>query len=124
MRQQAVIVAMVGSSTTKKATDPSAVLNAIAFEGWELVNGGFVFVEEGQQSRDKFMSSGQNVATKGSVVGYYLFRRAPQNRRPEMPPPLQATWEQPPSADPMPSPLPISPPPTSPPPPYPPTYSQ
>jgi hypothetical protein len=34
----------------------------------------FVFVEQGQQSRDKFMSSGQNVAIKGSVVGYYLFR--------------------------------------------------
>ena len=41
----------------------------------ELVNGSFVFVEEGQQSRDKFMSSGQNVAVKGTTFGYYLFKR-------------------------------------------------
>ena len=30
--------------------------------------------------RDKFMSSGQNVAVKGTTVGYYLFRRCPDNR--------------------------------------------
>jgi hypothetical protein len=54
--------------------------NAVCSEGWELVNGSFVFVEQGQQSRDKFMSSGQNVATKGCTVGYYLFRRSEANR--------------------------------------------
>ena len=32
--------------------------------------------EEGSQSRDKFMSSGQNIAVKGTTVGYYLFRRS------------------------------------------------
>jgi hypothetical protein len=82
MSQQAIIVAMVGSSTTQKTTDPVAVLNSVCTEGWELVNGAFVFVEEGQQSRDKFLSSGQNVAIKGTTVGYYLFRRAEANRRP------------------------------------------
>jgi hypothetical protein len=75
MSQQAVIVAMVGSATTKKVSDPSDVLNAVSREGWELVNGSFVFVEEGQQSRDKFMSSGQNIAVKGTTFGYYLFKR-------------------------------------------------
>jgi hypothetical protein len=49
--------------------------------GWELVNGSFVFVEEGQQSRDKLASSGQNIATKGQTVGYYVFRRCDANRR-------------------------------------------
>jgi hypothetical protein len=44
------------------------------------VNGSFVFAEQGQQSRDKFMSSGQNVAVKGVVVGYYLFKRSETNR--------------------------------------------
>ena len=44
------------------------------------MNGSFVFVEEGSQSRDKFLSSGQNVAVKGSTVGYYLFRRCDENR--------------------------------------------
>lgn len=57
MSQKAVIVAMVG------------------------VNGSFVFVEQGQESRDKFMSSGQNVAIKGEVVGYYLFKRCDANQR-------------------------------------------
>ena len=90
MSQEAIIVAMVGSTTKKKANDPTAILNAICREGWELVNGSFVFVEEGQQSRDKFMSSGQNVATKGRTFGYYLFRRCETNRREPEPAPWEA----------------------------------
>ena len=88
MSQQAIIVAMVGSATSQKTTDPVAILHSVCHEGWELVNGSFVFVEQGQQSRDKFMSSGQNVAIKGTTVGYYLFRRCDANRR-ELPNP----WE-------------------------------
>jgi hypothetical protein len=56
MSQQAIIVAMVGSKTTATTTDASEVLNSVCNEGWELVNGSFVFVEQGQQSRDKFVS--------------------------------------------------------------------
>jgi hypothetical protein len=81
MSQQAIIVAMVGSSTSQKTADPVAILNSVCNEGWELVNGSFVFVEQGQQSRDKFMASGQNVAIKGMTVGYYLFKRSETNRR-------------------------------------------
>jgi hypothetical protein len=81
MNQSAVIVKMVGSTTTKKTADPVEVLNAICREGWDLITGNFVFVEEGQQSRDKFMSSGQNVAVKGRTVGYYLFKRCETNRQ-------------------------------------------
>ncbi|WP_040896321.1 hypothetical protein [Streptomyces griseoaurantiacus] len=81
MSQQAVIVAMVGSTTTQRTKDSAVVLNAVCREGWELVNGSFVFVEQGQQSRDKFMSSGQNVAIRGETVGYYLFKRCEANRR-------------------------------------------
>ncbi len=84
-----IIVAMVGSTTSKKANDPTAILNAICRERWKLVNGSFVFVEEGQQSRDKFMSSGQNVATKGTTFGYYLFKRCEANRRE----PEAAPWD-------------------------------
>jgi hypothetical protein len=80
MSQQAVIVAMVGSTTTKKTGDPSVVLNSVCNEGWELATGSFVFVEQGHQSRDKFMSSGQNVAIKGTTVGYYLFKRCEANK--------------------------------------------
>jgi hypothetical protein len=78
--QSAVIVSMVGSTTNRSSSDPSEILNAVAREGWELVSGSFVFREQGQQSRDKFMSSGQNVAIKGTTVGYYLFRRAEHQR--------------------------------------------
>lgn len=81
MNQAAIIVAMVGSNTSQRATDPNAVLNAICHEGWDLASASFTFVEEGQQSRDKFMSSGQNVAIKGRTVGYYLFKRAPNLRQ-------------------------------------------
>lgn len=82
MNQQAIIVAMVGSSTSQRATDPSAILNAIAREGWDLASASFTFIEEGQQSRDKLLSSGQNVAVKGRTAGYYVFKRAPQLRQP------------------------------------------
>ncbi len=81
MAQTAVVVIMRGSRTKQWARDPVAVLNSVCREGWELVNGSFVFVERGQLSRDKFLSSGQNVATDGTTVGYYLFRRADGNRQ-------------------------------------------
>ena len=81
MSQQAIIVAMVGSTTAQKTADPVAILNSVCHEGWEIVSGSFVFVEQGQQSRDKFMASGQNVAIKGTTVGYYLFKRCETHRR-------------------------------------------
>lgn len=81
MSQEAIIVAMVGSTTAQRTADPVAILNSVCHEGWELLNGSFVFVEQGQQSRDKFMASGQNVAIKGVTVGYYLFKRSEANRR-------------------------------------------
>jgi hypothetical protein len=58
----------------------NAALNAVCNEGWELVNGSHVFVEEGQESRNKVGGSGQTVATKGTTVGYYLFRRCEASR--------------------------------------------
>jgi hypothetical protein len=87
LNQQPIIVPMVGSTTTQRITDASSVLNAVCNEGWDLVNGSFVFVEQGSQSRDKFMSSDQNVAVKGTTVGYYLFRRCEENVAPSHFPP-------------------------------------
>ena len=72
---KAVVTPMVGAATTKSTNDPSEILNAVCREGWDLVNGSFVFLETGSESRDKFLASGQQVAVKGSVIGYYLFRR-------------------------------------------------
>jgi hypothetical protein len=79
MNQQAIIVAMVGSKTTSRTVDPTAILNAVCSEGWEIVSADFPFVMTGQQSRDKFLSSGQNVAIAGTVLGYYVFKRCDAN---------------------------------------------
>lgn len=95
MSQKAIVVSMVGTRSPQRTTDHSVILNSVCNEGWELVNGSFVFVETGQQSRDKFMASGQQVATSGATMGYYLFRRSEANRR-EVGNPWEAVDEQPP----------------------------
>jgi hypothetical protein len=79
--QQALIIPMMGSTTSQKTSDPVAILNSVCREGWELVAAGFVFIEMGSESRDKFLASGQNIAVKGRTDGYYLFRRCTDNRR-------------------------------------------
>jgi hypothetical protein len=70
---------LLGSSATGVVSrigyGPVDTLNSVAHEGWELVSGSFVFVETGQVSRSKALSSGQQVATAGNVTGYYLFKR-------------------------------------------------
>jgi hypothetical protein len=74
------VIAMVGATTSTTTNDPTAILNSICGRGWEIVNGSFVFHELGSSSRDKFLSSGQNIAVRGTIIGYYLFRRCPANR--------------------------------------------
>lgn len=71
---------LIGTRATRRQADPSAIINAVCDEGWELVNGDFVFLMTGQQSRDYLLSSGQNTAVRGTVMGYYLFRRCEDNR--------------------------------------------
>src|SRR5438552_10673281 len=100
---------MIGSSTSQRTADPTDVLNAVCREGWELINGSFVFVEQGQESRDKFMSSGQNVAIKGTTVGYYLFRRCEENKQETVDP-----WDAPPAEEDAATPRAIWPPPPMP----------
>lgn len=78
LSQKAVIVPMGGGFSTSSEKDWTAELNDVVREGWDLVNGSVVFLQTGQESRDKFMASGQNVAISGQVVGYYLFRRRAQ----------------------------------------------
>ena len=81
-KTQAVVVAMVGAyAKPASTTDPSVILNSVCHEGWDLVNGSFVFLELGSESRDKFLASGQQVAVKGSILGYYLFRRCEGNKK-------------------------------------------
>lgn len=75
-----VVIPMTGATTTTATADPTAILNSVCNEGWELVNGSFVFHELGSESRDKFIASGQNVAVRGTIIGYYLFKRCEENR--------------------------------------------
>lgn len=75
-----VVIPMGWTITAPTTADPVAILNAVCNEGWELVNGSFVFHELGQESRNKPAVSGQNVAVRGAIVGYYLFRRSEQNK--------------------------------------------
>jgi hypothetical protein len=52
------------------------VLSQVEAEGWVLQHVSHVFVQTGEESRDKFASSGQRVAVRGKIVGIYLFGRA------------------------------------------------
>ena len=54
------------------ATD---VLSQIEELGWHLAHASWVYMQTGQNSRDKFLASGQQVVVSGEVVGIYLFRR-------------------------------------------------
>lgn len=62
-----------------------AALTYIEMEGRELVQAGFVFKESGQVSRDKFLSSGQQVMTTGATYGIYLFKATDEPARTDEP---------------------------------------
>lgn len=68
--QGAIMKALVGSSARLVRVDASAVMNAVCREGWELVNGSFVFV----RAEDGF---------RETLMGCYLFRRCEENREAE-----------------------------------------
>ncbi|NYV75265.1 hypothetical protein [Streptomyces sp. UH6] len=80
MEQDAIIVALGGAATIERPHNATPHLNAVIREGWELAHTSHVFVLQEQQSQDKTLSSGQNVAVKGHTVGYYLFRRCDPHR--------------------------------------------
>lgn len=54
------------------------VLSQIEREGWALFQANHVHVQLGEESRDKWGSSGQRTSIKGKIVGVYLFRRVEQ----------------------------------------------
>lgn len=59
----------------RKRAGHADVLAQVEDVGWRLEHVGYVYVETGQVSRDKLLSSGQQVATLGKTVGHFLFRR-------------------------------------------------
>jgi hypothetical protein len=58
-----------------EAQSHADVLSRIEAVGWRLEHVGYVYVMTGQVSRDKLLSSGQEVGVMGKTVGIYLFRR-------------------------------------------------
>ncbi len=56
------------------------LLGQIESQGWRLQHASWVYIQTGQNSRDKFLASGQHVVVTGEVVGIYLFRRDDANR--------------------------------------------
>lgn len=75
MSQRALVAVMMTAFTADNEHDVNPHLNAIVSEGWRLLSATTAFVETGQQSRDKLVSTGQNVATSGELVGTYVFVR-------------------------------------------------
>lgn len=69
------VVPMSGAYTQGREIEAHATtLDSIEAQGWRLEHAGYVFRVIGSQSRDKFMSSGQQEAVSGEIVGIYLFR--------------------------------------------------
>lgn len=52
----------------------ATVLDSVEGEGWRLEHAAYVYRVTGSVSRDKFLSSGQQEAVHGEIVGVYIFR--------------------------------------------------
>ena len=66
---------MMTAYASTERREQSNTLDAIEAEGWQLAHAGYVFRMTGSVSRDKFLSSGQQAAVSGEVIGVYIFRR-------------------------------------------------
>lgn len=73
-KTSADVVAMLGAYTSTKDSQHGSVLDSIEAEGWLLEHTGYVYRVTRSVSRDKFMSSGQQEAVEGEIVGIYIFR--------------------------------------------------
>jgi hypothetical protein len=59
---------------TSAMRDFSNEIEAIESEGWHLAHASYVYRMTGSVSRDKLLSSGQQEAIHGEVLGIYIFR--------------------------------------------------
>jgi len=67
-------VAMTGVYANTTNTQHGSIIDVIEAEGWRLEHAGYVYRQTGSVSRDKFLSSGQQEAVHGAIVGVYIFR--------------------------------------------------
>lgn len=61
--------------TIRRNLTRTDLLGQIEETGWHLRHADWVYIQTGQNSRDKFLASGQHVVVTGEVIGIYLFRR-------------------------------------------------
>jgi hypothetical protein len=73
---KAAVIPMMTAYSHTSHREHANSLDAIEAQGWRLEHASYVFRMIGTESRDKFMSSGQQVAVSGEVVGIYTFRRS------------------------------------------------
>jgi hypothetical protein len=66
------------------------LLGQIEEAGWRLEHANWVYIQTGQNSRDKFLASGQHVVVTGEVMGIYLFRRDDTRAKRATPPTIPA----------------------------------
>jgi hypothetical protein len=81
LNQQSGRVGPGGGYTSSNRSNASDDLNRVVREGWALLTASVVFVPNSQVSRDKFLTSGQQLAFNGEVVGYYVFTRDETKRQ-------------------------------------------
>jgi len=70
------IEVMTRAYATTTSTQHSTTIDSVEAEGWRLEHAGYVYRVTGSVSRDKFLSSGQQEAVNGEIVGIYIFRVA------------------------------------------------
>lgn len=73
-KTSADVVAMMGAFTSTKDSQHASILDTIEAEGWFLEHAGYVYRVTRSISRDKFLSSGQQEAVEGEIIGIYIFR--------------------------------------------------
>lgn len=69
------VVPMMTVFTTSETADHASILEAVEEHGWHLEHVNYVFRMTEIVSRDKFLSSGQQEAVSGVVLGIYIFRQ-------------------------------------------------
>lgn len=69
-------VPMIGAFTSGQQNEGVIIssIEDIESEGWILINDNYIFQVTGAVSRDKFLSSGQEEAVSGQLIGIYTFR--------------------------------------------------
>jgi hypothetical protein len=70
----AMVGALTPATTATKTAEHGSVLDAIESVGWRLEHANYVYRVTGSISRDKLLSSGQQEAVSGEIVGIYIFR--------------------------------------------------